>query len=250
MTGTVEAAGDRVDLACANVRMTIARAVGGQHARGVGDRLAAAELELVGAEHDRQRAEPVHRRLDRDARAGRRLGEVARDRLAAQGRRARPPGRRFIAAARSSSSLELAGAGGRRCGAGAPRGRCRGWSCEVSAFDRAGHAAGAAATATELEAGDRDHLDPLAAQPRVGVDVALVGDDDARRDGEDVVAVVPLLALGLVAVAAGLEQPQRRDVERPGDRGEQVVLALGARRREPAAAASSRRATGGRPGRS
>ena len=84
----------------------------------------------------------------------------------------------------------------------------------VVALDRAGHAARAAAAAAELGAGDRDDLDAGAAQPRVGVDVALVGDDDAGRDGEDVVAVVPLLALGLVAVAAGLEEPQAGDVER------------------------------------
>ena len=54
------------------------RAVGGHHARGVGDRLAAPELELVGPQHDRQAAEPVHGGLERDARARGRLGEVAR----------------------------------------------------------------------------------------------------------------------------------------------------------------------------
>jgi hypothetical protein len=84
----------------------------------------------------------------------------------------------------------------------------------------------AAAAAAELGAGDRDDLDPLAAQAGVGVDVALVADDHAGRDREDVVAVVPLLALGLVDVAAGLEQAQRRHVERAGDRVEQVALAL------------------------
>ena len=53
--------------------------------------------------------------------------------------------------------------------------------------------------------GDGDDLDAGLAELRVGVDVALVGDDDARGDGEHVVAVVPLLALGLALVAAGGE---------------------------------------------
>ena len=41
----------------------------------------------------------------------------------------------------------------------------------------------------------------------VRLDVPLVGDDDAGCERQDVVAVVPLLALGLVAVAAGLDEP-------------------------------------------
>src|SRR5215217_7755321 len=65
---------------------------------------------------------------------------------------------------------------------------------------------------------------PAWRQPGVGVDVALVGDDHAWCDGEHVVAVVPLLALGLVAVAAGLEDPQARQLERVGDRPDAVRL--------------------------
>ena len=61
----------------------------------------------------------------------------------------------------------------------------------------------------------------------VGGDVALVGDDDAGRECEHVVAVVPLLALGLEAVAAGLEEPQLRHVEGGGDARQRVVGALG-----------------------
>ena len=76
--------GDRFDVRLRERADDDRRAVGGQDARRVGDRLAAAELELVGAQHDRHRPEPVDGRLDRDARARRRLGEVARDRLAAQ----------------------------------------------------------------------------------------------------------------------------------------------------------------------
>src|SRR5215212_5773506 len=81
-------------------------------------------------------------------------------------------------------------------------------SLERVALDRAGHAARTAASARELGAGDRDDLDAGVAQARVGVDIALVGDDDAGGDREHVVAVVPLLALGLVPVAAGLEDAQ------------------------------------------
>ena len=54
---------------------------------------------------------------------------------------------------------------------------------------------------------------PASPELGVGVDVALVGDDDARGDGEDVVAVVPLLALGLALVAAGREDPQVVEAE-------------------------------------
>ena len=61
----------------------------------------------------------------------------------------------------------------------------------------------AAAAAAELEALDRDDLDARLAQRGVGAGVALVGDDDAGLEGDDVVAVVPLLALGLEVVAAG-----------------------------------------------
>jgi len=48
-------------------------------------------------------------------------------------------------------------------------------------------------------------LIPGFAQLRVGVRVAVVADDDAGRQRDDVVAVVPLLALGLPGVAAGFD---------------------------------------------
>ena len=62
---------------------------------------------------------------------------------------------------------------------------------------RAGHAVAAAAALAELEALDGDHLDAGLAQRGVGAGVALVGDDDPGLERDDVVAVVPLLALGL-----------------------------------------------------
>src|ERR687896_2527232 len=86
-------------------------------------------------------------------------------------------------------------------------------SLERVALDRAGHAARPSAAAPQLGAGDGDDLDAGVAQAGVGVDVALVGHDDAGRDRQHVVAVVPLLAFGLVAVAAGLEDPQARQLE-------------------------------------
>ena len=60
----------------------------------------------------------------------------------------------------------------------------------------------AAAAPAELLAGDREHLDAGLGELRVGRLVALVRDDDARLERDDVVAVVPLVALGLELVAA------------------------------------------------
>src|SRR6478736_10084920 len=47
-------------------------------------------------------------------------------------------------------------------------------------LDRAGHAAGTAAAAAELAAGDGDDLDAVASQVGVAGDVALVREDHAR----------------------------------------------------------------------
>src|ERR687897_1289461 len=69
--------------------------------------------------------------------------------------------------------------------------------------ERTGHAVAAAAALAQLETGDLDHLDPRLAHLGDRVRVALVGHDDARLEGDDVVAVVPLLALLLVCVATG-----------------------------------------------
>src|ERR1700741_4107176 len=71
--------------------------------------------------------------------------------------------------------------------------------------DRTGHAVPAAAAATELGTADRDHLDSGLPQERVRVHIAVIGDDDAGLDRYDVVAVVPLLAFGLVNIASGLD---------------------------------------------
>lgn len=61
----------------------------------------------------------------------------------------------------------------------------------------------AAPAAAQLAAGQGDHLDAGLAQPGVGVDIAVIGHHHPGRDAQQVVDVVPLLALGLVGVAAG-----------------------------------------------
>ena len=67
-----------------------------------------------------------------------------------------------------------------------------------------------------------DDLDAGLAHLRDRERVALVGDDDAGLEGDDVVAVVPLLALLLVRVAAGLDDVELRHAERVGDGAEEV----------------------------
>src|SRR6185295_12469421 len=81
----------------------------------------------------------------------------------------------------------------------------------------------AAASATELRPAHRDHLDPGLAQQGVGVCVPVVPDDDAGREGDNVVAVVPLLALGLPDVAAGLDDAKRLQPEDLFDHVEQMA---------------------------
>ena len=59
------------------------------------------------------------------------------------------------------------------------------------------------------------HLDAGLAQRGVGAGVALVADDDAGLERDDVVAVVPLLALGLEGVTAGLDDAHLRVCRAP-----------------------------------
>src|SRR5215469_18632654 len=70
------------------------------------------------------------------------------------------------------------------------------------ALQRTGHTVRAAASPAELGSLDRDYLDAGLAQGGVGPGVALVADDHAGLEGHHVVAVVPLLALGLEGVSA------------------------------------------------
>src|SRR3954453_22010449 len=72
------------------------------------------------------------------------------------------------------------------------------------AYDGARHAPRAATAAAELAAGDAQDLDAGGLEPAVGLDVALVGDAQSRREREGVVAVVPLLAFGGHRVESGV----------------------------------------------
>src|SRR4029077_12456946 len=76
------------------------------------------------------------------------------------------------------------------------------------------HAVAAAASATELLPGDGEHLDARLGELRVGRFVPLVPNDDAGLDRDDVVAVVPLVSLGLELVAAGRDDLHVGDPER------------------------------------
>src|SRR5215472_14505062 len=78
---------------------------------------------------------------------------------------------------------------------------------------RAGHAVAAAAPPAELRARDGDDLDPGLAQQAVGVRVAVVGEDDAGLQRDKVVTAVPLLPLGGVDVAAGLDDAKLADAQ-------------------------------------
>jgi hypothetical protein len=75
----------------------------------------------------------------------------------------------------------------------------------------------AAAATSELGADDRDDLDARLPQECVGERVAVVREDHARLQRHGVVAAVPLLALGLVDVATGLDDPQGVQPECAGD---------------------------------
>ena len=104
----------------------------------------------------------------------------------------------------------------------------------------------AAAAAAEFVTGDRDDLDAGLAQQGVGVGVALVGDDHAGLQSDHVVAVVPLLALGLVGIAAGVHAAQLLEAERLGDDGREVLLLFDDRELTLLVArAAGRRATDG-----
>src|SRR5450830_652086 len=81
------------------------------------------------------------------------------------------------------------------------------WSDGV-ALNRAGHAVAAASAASQLAAGNGDHLHARLSQKRVAIDVAVVGDHYAGRQRQEIVAVIPLLALRFVTVSAGVDNTQ------------------------------------------
>src|SRR4051812_34757924 len=81
------------------------------------------------------------------------------------------------------------------------------------ANDGAGHAVPAPPSAAELLARDGEHLDACLQELGVGGLVALVADDDPRLERDDVVAVVPLVPLGLELVATGGDELEVGDPE-------------------------------------
>src|SRR6185312_12552375 len=91
------------------------------------------------------------------------------------------------------------------------------WLLSGVPADRAGHAMATAAPAAELLAGNRVHLDSGLRELRVRRLVALVGDHRARPQRDDVVPVVPLIALGLELVSPGRDDPQLFEPERSLD---------------------------------
>lgn len=101
------------------------------------------------------------------------------------------------------------------------------------AFQWAAHAARAAATASQFVARDRQHGDPRFVVFLVGPDVALIADHHARADGEHVVGVVPLLALGFKGVAAGGDQAYLINTERFLDGVQQVGFPVRSRPPRP-----------------
>src|SRR4051794_105162 len=76
------------------------------------------------------------------------------------------------------------------------------------------HAVAASAPTAQLLAGDRVHLDAGGGELHVGRLVALVPHDDSRRERDDVVAVVPLIALGLEGIAARRNDAKPLETER------------------------------------
>src|SRR5262249_21664213 len=90
--------------------------------------------------------------------------------------------------------------------------------------DWAGHAVSAPASAAELGAGDGDDLDARLSQKRVGVDVAVVGKNDARRGTDEIGAAVPLRALAHVVGAAGLDDAHLLETQGVANRFDQAAV--------------------------
>jgi len=65
-----------------------------------------------------------------------------------------------------------------------------------------------ASAPAEFRTWNGDDLDAGFAQKGVGVDIAVIAEDNAGRDGQDVVAVIPLLAFRLEGITTGGDYPQ------------------------------------------
>ena len=93
-------------------------------------------------------------------------------------------------------------------------------------LDAAGHAAWTAATAAQLGADDRHQLDSVLGQKGAGPGVPLIPQHHSRGDGQEVVRVVPLLALGRPVVEWCAHDPQAVQIQQAGERREERPVLL------------------------
>jgi hypothetical protein len=84
-------------------------------------------------------------------------------------------------------------------------------------LERAGHAVTTTASLAQLKTCNIDHFHTGLTHLGNGVGIALVGHHDARLQGDGVIGIVPLLALGLVLVSTGFHDVEFRNLERIGD---------------------------------
>ena len=92
------------------------------------------------------------------------------------------------------------------------------------ADDWTGHAVTAPTAPAQFAGADGDDFHASLAQQGVGVSVAVIADHHARFQADHVVAIVPLLAFGGEAVAAGLDNAQFLQAQGLGDDGHEVLL--------------------------
>src|SRR5271165_4283005 len=93
-------------------------------------------------------------------------------------------------------------------------------------MDWTGHTMAAAAAAAELGSAHGNDLDAGLAKQGVGVGIAVVVNDHAGLERDDIVAVVPLLTFGLPGIAAGLDHDQRLQAQRLLHHLEERLLVL------------------------
>ena len=67
----------------------------------------------------------------------------------------------------------------------------------------------ATAPTPQFGAADGDHFDASGLECGIGIVVAVVADDNARPQRDDVVSIVPLLTLALIDIAAGWNDMKR-----------------------------------------
>ena len=87
-------------------------------------------------------------------------------------------------------------------------GICVGWKSSVNPWNT-----GTPENFASTSALDRDNLNTRLVQEGVGVDVALVSNDDAGLEAQQVVGVIPLFAGGLIGIATGRDVAQFREAK-------------------------------------